>query len=200
MASFECVLEWNSISMKLETVHNQALAWRAFSSARGHYLAAVSSNRSIAGRETNPGSVPSLRGSTIWQRVCCVCQTPSEIMLATTCATTVSIYPAICVLGSKCVCVCVLPASDSSSVIKCRECWWENSSSWLCHFYRRRQREGEMKRQIYSTHTHTHQASPDISFCFPLWITKPFAPTANSLHPFCSSARRRTEILLNHFC
>lgn len=94
--------------------HKQALAWQALSHAKGHYLAAVSSNRGIAGWETDPGSVPSLQGSTIWQpqRICvpavCMCartyehasvcvsgglvyQTPSEIMHATTCATTASI-------------------------------------------------------------------------------------------------------------
>lgn len=89
--------------------HKQALAWKALSHAKGHYLAAVSSNRSMAGWETDPGSVPSLQGGTIWQlqHICmsavCVCarvhectdvyvserlvyQTPSEIMHATTCA------------------------------------------------------------------------------------------------------------------
>lgn len=83
--------------------HEQALALHSLSHAKGHYLAAVSSNRSIAGWETDPGSVPSLQGCTIWQlqHICMsaefVCQrdlvyqTPSEIMHATTCATTVSI-------------------------------------------------------------------------------------------------------------
>lgn len=47
--------------------HKLALAWQALSHAKGHYLAAVSSNRSIAGWETDPGSVPSLQGCTIWQ-------------------------------------------------------------------------------------------------------------------------------------
>lgn len=51
--------------MQHETLrkHKQALAWQALSHARGHYLAAVSSNRTIAGCETDSGSGPSLRGS-----------------------------------------------------------------------------------------------------------------------------------------
>ncbi len=94
--------------------HKQTLALQALSYAKGHYLAAVSSNRSIAGWETDPGSVPSLQGCTIWQlqHICvsgvCMCvrtykyvnvcvsgvlvfQTPSEIIHATTCASTASI-------------------------------------------------------------------------------------------------------------
>lgn len=48
--------------------HKQALAWQELSHAKGHYLAAVSSDRSVAGWETDPGSVPSLQGCTIWQQ------------------------------------------------------------------------------------------------------------------------------------
>lgn len=56
--------------------HKQALAWQALSDAKGHYLAAVSSNRRIAGWETVSGSAPSLHGCTIWQQEqiwACVC-------------------------------------------------------------------------------------------------------------------------------
>lgn len=65
MKLFQCEV----IHMQQETMHKhkQALALQAFSHAKGHYLAAVRSNRSIAGWETDPGSVPSLRGCTIWQ-------------------------------------------------------------------------------------------------------------------------------------
>lgn len=53
-----------------ESAHEckQALAQQALSHAKGHYLAAVSSNRNIAGWETDPGSVPSLQRRTIWQQ------------------------------------------------------------------------------------------------------------------------------------
>lgn len=65
----KCMCKWMTMHE-----HKQALAWQALSHAKGHYLAAVSSNRSIAGWETDPGSVPSLRGCTIWQlRRICVC-------------------------------------------------------------------------------------------------------------------------------
>lgn len=47
--------------------HKQALAWQTLSHAKGHYLAAVNSNRRIAGWETVPGSAASLHGCTIWQ-------------------------------------------------------------------------------------------------------------------------------------
>lgn len=52
-----------------ETVHKhkQALVSQALSHAKGHYLAAVSFNRSVAGWEWDPGSVPSLQGCTILQ-------------------------------------------------------------------------------------------------------------------------------------
>lgn len=53
-----------------ETIHEhkQVLASQTLSHAKGHYLATVSFNRSIAGWETDPGSVPSLQGCTIWQQ------------------------------------------------------------------------------------------------------------------------------------
>lgn len=47
-----------------------ALALQALSHAKGHYLAAVSSNRGVSGWETGSGSAPSLQGRTIWQCVC----------------------------------------------------------------------------------------------------------------------------------
>lgn len=59
---------------KVRTNTNRALAWQALNDAKGHYLAAVSSNRRIAGWETVSGSAPSLHGCTIWQHQrSCVC-------------------------------------------------------------------------------------------------------------------------------
>lgn len=62
-----CGYSQNTLMLGAVHEHKQALAWQALSHAKGHYLAAVSFNRSVAGWETDPGSVPSLRGCTIWQ-------------------------------------------------------------------------------------------------------------------------------------
>lgn len=111
-----CGYSQNTLMLGAVHEHKQALAWQELSHAKGHYLAAVSFNRSVAGWETDPGSVPSLRGCTIWQlqhirmsaaRACAhtltsvrvfVCQggelcirPPLRKVPATACATTVSI-------------------------------------------------------------------------------------------------------------
>lgn len=115
--------------------HKQTLALQALSHAKGHYLAAVSFNRSVAGWETDPGSVPSLRGRTIWQlqqinmSAACTCahtyecanvcvsgglvyQTPSEKMHAILVPlqhpfSLLSIWPCVCL--PVCLCVRALP-------------------------------------------------------------------------------------------
>lgn len=55
-----CGYSQNILMLGAVHEHKQALAWQARSHAKGHYLAAVSFNRSVAGWETDSGSVPSL--------------------------------------------------------------------------------------------------------------------------------------------
>lgn len=57
-ASCATVTHKNTLMLGTVHEHKQALAWQALSHAKGHYLAAVSFNRSVAGWETDPGSEP----------------------------------------------------------------------------------------------------------------------------------------------
>lgn len=57
-ASCATVTHKNTLMLGTVHEHKQALAWQALSHAKGHYLAAVSFNRSVAGWETDPGSIP----------------------------------------------------------------------------------------------------------------------------------------------
>lgn len=182
MKLFLCVVTHeNTLMLGAVHEHKQALAWQALSHAKGHYLAAVSFNRSVAGWETDPGSVPSLRGCTIWQlqhirmsvaRVRVRTHSPACKCLCVKGGNCVSdplweksllpLVPLQCPFSLLsiwlCVCACVLRLSDSDGGIQCGELLMKTDfKGWLCHFTARRNKktEGRRKRQT-NAFTHTH--------------------------------------------
>lgn len=128
MRRTSCVTVTHKNTLMLGTAHEhkQALAWQALSHAKGHYLAAVSFNRSVAGWETDPGSVPkacegALSGSNNAPAHPCrrarvhtlgrACERlpirpPSEKVPRRRSLCHYSVHLAYCLSGRVCLCVC----------------------------------------------------------------------------------------------